>query len=430
MPSTLTSTNARTCSFAVRPIMASALRRGRPAGRRAGRSTAPVTGSTHCGDRTVPAGSSVPAGKTVPGGTTPCGRSRPPTGTVEPGLSRTQPSGSRQSFGGVQRGREVVRVGQAPRERQVGQPDWPGAGPRDGGAGPPAAGGRGAAVGASAAPPAGPVRARRRPGWPGSMAASRSAVTRQVDEVADDRAGDVGRERERQHEVQRLRQVVAGPDELVEDRLQRPQARRACRRGCALTTRVPTAPSSPRAVSASVSWARCRPARSGRGRGRPARRRSTCRLPAEPAGQPVERVDGADDVGLLLVQAADERVELPQRVPERRARGRRARSPSSWLMVRSWARPPPLSSSPSAASTSSTSAPRLVRDSGMTSPSARRPWPGSVGGAASATNFSPSRLVWRTAAVALAGRRDVAVDAQPDPGGPAGRARSSRRCRR
>ena len=78
---------------------------------------------------------------------------------------------------------------------------------------------------------------------------------------------------------------------------------------------------------------------------------------------------------------------------------------SSWVMICSWATPPPLSSSESADRTSSTSTLLVVRDSGISSPlsSLPRGFSSPVGGE-SETNFSPSRLVWRIVARALSGR--------------------------
>ncbi len=76
---------------------------------------------------------------------------------------------------------------------------------------------------------------------------------------------------------------------------------------------------------------------------------------------------------------------------------------SSRLMVRSWATPPPLSSSDSALKTSSTSGLRPERASGITSLSPRRPVGAASVGASRDTNFSPSRLVWRSSATALSG---------------------------
>lgn len=65
--------------------------------------------------------------------------------------------------------------------------------------------------------------------------------------------------------------------------------------------------------------------------------------------------------------------------------------------------PPPFSSIDSAPKTSSTSGFRFVRDSGITAPSASAPVPAAVwalpwGPALSCTNFSPSRLDWRSSA--------------------------------
>ena len=77
---------------------------------------------------------------------------------------------------------------------------------------------------------------------------------------------------------------------------------------------------------------------------------------------------------------------------------------SSRAIVWTFSTPPPLSSSDSAPSTSSTCAPTSVRSAGITAPAARRPCGGSVGEGISSTNFSPRRLVWRRRAVALAGR--------------------------
>ena len=75
---------------------------------------------------------------------------------------------------------------------------------------------------------------------------------------------------------------------------------------------------------------------------------------------------------------------------------------SSCAMVLSWATPPPLRIRLSAPSTSSTSGLRPVRSSGMTSPSERVP-SAPVSGAASETNFSPSRLVCRISATVFSG---------------------------
>ena len=93
---------------------------------------------------------------------------------------------------------------------------------------------------------------------------------------------------------------------------------------------------------------------------------------------------------------------------------------SSWVMVPSWATPPPLSRNDSAPSTSSTSGLRPVAASGMLSPSAeparrRRP---SAGGSR-ATYFSPSRLTWRMSAIALSGRSTSLRDPHRDLGVPA-----------
>jgi hypothetical protein len=76
---------------------------------------------------------------------------------------------------------------------------------------------------------------------------------------------------------------------------------------------------------------------------------------------------------------------------------------SSVVIVLSWATPPPLSSADSADSTSSTSGLRPLRDKGITSPSRSRPTGVPSGGSASATYFSPSMLVCRSPATALAG---------------------------
>ena len=76
---------------------------------------------------------------------------------------------------------------------------------------------------------------------------------------------------------------------------------------------------------------------------------------------------------------------------------------SSVEMVLSWATPPPLSSRDSAPRTSSTSGFRPLCASGMVSPSPRRPLEAPLAGAASETNFSPSRLVCRIVASALSG---------------------------
>lgn len=76
---------------------------------------------------------------------------------------------------------------------------------------------------------------------------------------------------------------------------------------------------------------------------------------------------------------------------------------SSTVIVLSWATPPPLSSADSADSTSSISGLRPLRDSGMRSPSLSRPTGALPVGAESATYFSPSMLVCRSSATALAG---------------------------
>ena len=76
---------------------------------------------------------------------------------------------------------------------------------------------------------------------------------------------------------------------------------------------------------------------------------------------------------------------------------------SSRAMVRSWATPPPLSSRLSAPSTSSTSGLRPLRSRGITSPLASGSVLAPLSGAASDTNFSPSRLVCRIDATALSG---------------------------
>jgi hypothetical protein len=76
---------------------------------------------------------------------------------------------------------------------------------------------------------------------------------------------------------------------------------------------------------------------------------------------------------------------------------------SSLEIVWSWATPPPLSTRLSAPSTSSISGLRPLRSSGITSPLRSSVGLGSVGGAERETNFSPSRLVCRICAVALAG---------------------------
>ncbi|CAM5713051.1 hypothetical protein SGLAM104S_00228 [Streptomyces glaucescens] len=78
---------------------------------------------------------------------------------------------------------------------------------------------------------------------------------------------------------------------------------------------------------------------------------------------------------------------------------------SSRVMVLSWLTPPPLSSRDSAPNTSSTSVLRLVRETGMTSPSASLPVPVSRAGATSWMYFSPSRLDCSSRAVASAGSR-------------------------
>jgi len=65
--------------------------------------------------------------------------------------------------------------------------------------------------------------------------------------------------------------------------------------------------------------------------------------------------------------------------------------------------PPPLSSADSAVNTSSTSGTREVLSTAMVSPSFSSPC--GTSGRSSSTNFSPSRLVWRTRAVALRGSR-------------------------
>ena len=77
---------------------------------------------------------------------------------------------------------------------------------------------------------------------------------------------------------------------------------------------------------------------------------------------------------------------------------------SSVSITLSWATPPPLSSSDSALSTSSTSGLRPVRASGMLSPSPRRPSGAVDGGAESWTYFSPSSEVCLSSATALSGR--------------------------
>lgn len=68
-----------------------------------------------------------------------------------------------------------------------------------------------------------------------------------------------------------------------------------------------------------------------------------------------------------------------------------------------WARPPPLSSIDRAPNTSSTSALRLVRATGMLAPPASDAPPALPFGAASCTYFSPRRLVCSSLASALAG---------------------------
>jgi hypothetical protein len=77
----------------------------------------------------------------------------------------------------------------------------------------------------------------------------------------------------------------------------------------------------------------------------------------------------------------------------------------SWVsIVCSWAMPPPFSSMDSAPSTSSTVALPVVRASGIIASLASRPWAMPAGGALSSMYHSPSRLDWRSAASALAGR--------------------------
>ena len=79
-------------------------------------------------------------------------------------------------------------------------------------------------------------------------------------------------------------------------------------------------------------------------------------------------------------------------------------APSSSTMGCNWPTPPPLSSSDNAPRTCSISVAWRVRSSGIRSPSASFAESGPDGGADSWMNFSPSRLVCSTAAIALAGR--------------------------
>lgn len=76
---------------------------------------------------------------------------------------------------------------------------------------------------------------------------------------------------------------------------------------------------------------------------------------------------------------------------------------SSVVMVFSWLMPPPLRSIDSAPNTSSTSGFRLVRASGMRSPSARAPLAVPDAGGESWMYFSPSRLDCSRCAYAFAG---------------------------
>ena len=91
---------------------------------------------------------------------------------------------------------------------------------------------------------------------------------------------------------------------------------------------------------------------------------------------------------------------------------------SSWVIVFSWATPPPLRIRLSAPSTSSTSGFRgVVRSSGMTSPLPSGLSLAPASGGERETNFSPSRLVWRIFGERVVGQLRVVAQLDGDLGG-------------
>ena len=141
-------------------------------------------------------------------------------------------------------------------------------------------------------------------------------------------------------------------------------------------------------------------------------------LGVEGLGQVVDRLHRVDDVVLLVVERADDVLERAEQVPEPVGAAVHHLL-SSWVMVPSWATPPPLSRNDSAPSTSSTSGLRPVSASGdvvaVGEPAGRR----RAGRRLERDVLLPQQADLADVGDRVVGQHDVVLDPQRDLGVPA-----------